>query len=164
LRAASTLPTPSRTHPGSGSRQPNDARPAAPRRAAPPRPTHTPLWQDSNFFQDSFFGSDDRPDVSAPSDFGSFGGDEFGQPFAAPLAPSARRIVEPGRSSGEQGYHGSPASMSGDAASIRRPMRVRPRMPGEYTLSDSDIVGVVVDTHDAHRPAARRLLGHRDFD
>ncbi|MDB5821027.1 MAG: hypothetical protein JWQ11_4667 [Rhizobacter sp.] len=164
LRPSSNPPMPSRTQPGTGGQQPNSVRPAAPRRAPAPRPTHTPLWQDSNFFQDSFFGTDDRPDLSAPSDFGAFDGDDFGQPFAAPLPPSARRIDQSGRLSGGQGTHGSPSSTSRDAASTRRPMRGRPRVPGEYTLSDSDIVGVVVDTHDVHRPAARRLLGNRDFD
>lgn len=37
------------------------------------RREHKPLWQDSGFFQDSFFGSENRnTEMGAPSDFGGF--------------------------------------------------------------------------------------------
>lgn len=139
---------------------------AAPRpqamRAAP-RPAHTPLWQDSNFFQDSFFGSDDRPDLSMPSGFGSFGGFDSDL-LPPPPAPSPRRIASSGRASAEPGpqfMHGQTRRTPG---ALRHPIRTRPHMPGELGVSDTDIVGVVVDTHDVRRPAARRLASNRDVD
>jgi hypothetical protein len=132
---------------------------STPPRAAS-RAVHTPLWQDSSFFQDSFFGSDDRPDLSLPTDFGGFDNDLL----PPPPAPSPRRTVQPGWMAGGNGLHGAPSPASRAAASSRRPMRGRSRLHGDLRVSDTDIVGVVVDTHDAHRPAARRLIGHRDID
>ena len=38
------------------------------------RAERTALWQDSTFFQDSFFAPDNRMDVGAPSEFGALGG------------------------------------------------------------------------------------------
>ena len=132
----------------------------APRPAVPPRPTRTPLWQESSFFQDSFFGSDDRPDVSVPSDFGGFDSDLL----PPPPMPFARRAGPLGRTSNSHDPSAQPMGASRADGASRRPMRGRPRPHGELGISDTDIVGVVVDTHDAHRPAARRLLGHRDLD
>jgi hypothetical protein len=49
--------------------------PAAMARATRPRSRRrerATLWQDSSFFQDSFFGADTRLDVSAPGDLGGY--------------------------------------------------------------------------------------------
>jgi hypothetical protein len=68
---------------------------AAPRDAYPPlgpgrrRERHA-LWQDSGFFQDSFFGSDSRGADLAASDFGALRG-------AAPLRPDPGADDDPGR-------------------------------------------------------------------
>ncbi len=61
------------------------AAPAHPRREVAPTPPsssssrrreRTALWQDSNFFQDSFFAPDNRVDAPGASEFGSLGGPE----------------------------------------------------------------------------------------
>jgi hypothetical protein len=56
------------------------AAPAHPRRDVTPaapsssrRRERTALWQDSNFFQDSFFAPDNRVDAPSSSEFGSLG-------------------------------------------------------------------------------------------
>jgi hypothetical protein len=41
--------------------------------AAPRRRERTALWQDSNFFQDSFFAPDNRAEASGQSEFGALG-------------------------------------------------------------------------------------------
>ena len=41
--------------------------------AAPRRRERTALWQDSNFFQDSFFAPDNRAEAAAQSEFGALG-------------------------------------------------------------------------------------------
>jgi hypothetical protein len=40
---------------------------------APRRRERTALWQDSGFFQDSFFGAESRSDAGPPSEFGAIG-------------------------------------------------------------------------------------------
>ncbi len=71
-------------HSVASSRGPQPAAPAAhPRRevtpaaaSSPPssrRRERTALWQDSNFFQDSFFAPDNRADAPVASEFGSLG-------------------------------------------------------------------------------------------
>ncbi|MDP3085538.1 MAG: DUF2726 domain-containing protein [Rubrivivax sp.] len=45
------------------------------------RRERTPLWRDSGFFQDSFFGAESRSDAGAPGEFGSLRG-------TAPLEPA----------------------------------------------------------------------------
>jgi hypothetical protein len=52
--------------------------------AAPSRrPERTALWQDSSFFQDSFFAPDARDDPFATSEFQSLPGSPFGAPPSA---------------------------------------------------------------------------------
>jgi hypothetical protein len=50
--------------------QPAPIRPAAPATLTPRRRERTTLWQDSSFFQDSFFAPDNRLDVATPSELG----------------------------------------------------------------------------------------------
>ena len=61
---------------GPGARGPQAAPSVSPGRAYPPPSTdkrgpRTPLWADSGFLQDSFFGPDGRVDVGGPSAFGA---------------------------------------------------------------------------------------------
>jgi hypothetical protein len=49
------------------------AREALARSAAARSSTHSTLWQDSGFFQDSFFGAESRSDSGAASEFGAIG-------------------------------------------------------------------------------------------
>jgi Protein of unknown function (DUF2726) len=72
-------------HSVAASRGPQPAAPAThPRReVTPPAPPsrrreRTALWQDSNFFQDSFFAPDNRSDAPGASEFGPLG--ESGRP------------------------------------------------------------------------------------
>jgi hypothetical protein len=59
------------------------------------------LWQDSGFFQDSFFGIDSLRDASPQSSFGAFGGDSprsHGAPPAEPPGDVGGVVVESARS------------------------------------------------------------------
>jgi hypothetical protein len=49
------------------------AREPSPGAVAPRRRERSALWQDSGFFQDSFFGADSRGDAAGTSEFGSIG-------------------------------------------------------------------------------------------
>lgn len=57
----------------------HDARAPSPSSGASRRRQRRPLWQDSSFFHDSFFGSDSRMDGNTPSEF---------TPFVPPPPPS----------------------------------------------------------------------------
>lgn len=105
------------------------ARPAAARRSDTPRAPRTALWQDSNFFQDSFFGSDPRQDSQhGSSEFGALDG-----------------------SGGPSSTFGN--STFGPMGNTRRPAS-RPTTV-DVPLGDDDIVGVVVDSQNRHASRTR---------
>ncbi len=60
----------------------NDARDAYTGTAASRRRQRRPLWQDSSFFHDSFFGTDSRMDATTPSEF---------SPLPPPAVPAVTR-------------------------------------------------------------------------
>jgi hypothetical protein len=67
----------------------HDARDSLAATVASRRRQRRPLWQDSGFFHDSFFGADSRMDATMPSEF---------TPFSPPPPPPARGSgTEPGR-------------------------------------------------------------------
>jgi hypothetical protein len=90
------------------------APPAHPRRAvatvsAPSRRRdRATLWQDSNFFQDSFFAPDNRNEAPGGSEFGTLGGIERANgdaldgpptepPSDAPTDPGSPAVLDPPR-------------------------------------------------------------------
>jgi hypothetical protein len=59
------------------------SRPAAATAVNPRRRERATLWQDSSFFQDSFFAPDNRLDVSLPGDLGGAETSRYDSPHAA---------------------------------------------------------------------------------
>lgn len=79
------------------------------------RQRRRPLWEDSGFFHDSFFGVDSRMDAAAPSEF---------SPFTAPPAPpAAASTMTPPRATPDDG----------DQDHVPLPL---PRVPGGWSAVD----------------------------
>lgn len=82
------------------------------------RQRRRPLWEDSGFFHDSFFGVDSRVDAGPPSEF---------SPFAPPPAPAASL------SSTAPQPPSRAALDDGDADHVPLPL---PRVPGGWSAAD----------------------------